>query len=1639
MNELSTSRDPVEALAEEFLERTRRGERPTLEQYVQQYPELAADIHDLFPTLLAMEHLKPATDTSHSASPRPALALDPTLTQLGDYRIIREVGRGGMGIVYEAEQVSLGRHVALKVLPRQLLADAKIKQRFEREARAAARLHHTNIVPVYGVGEHDGTHYYAMQFIQGLGLDDVLTELKRMGSDSPGSGVPSGEVRISRRPDISAGDVARSLMTGRFIPAATENPAQLDNIAPTEAAGNTHRTAVQTATGRKSETIRLTSSTALLPGSSEAISGSRSSGQHNYWHSVAQIGNQVAQALAHAHDQGVLHRDIKPSNLMLDLRGTVWITDFGLAKDDDARNLTEQGDILGTLRYMPPEAFEGKTDARSDVYALGLTLYELLTYQPAFEETDRRKLIKLVTTAEPPRIDKLRPDVPRDLATIVQKAIDREPDGRYATAQAMADDLTRFIDDVPIQARRVSTAEQLSRWARRNRSTATLTATVIAVTLVGLIASTVLWRRTANALNLADQRARSEARAHAKTEVALKRTDDALKAVEQEQAKTRAALSDSYAAAGQAAGKQGEASQAILHFANAARVAGRGSDRQLINQTRVQMWAQQAPLPVSAILHEGHRIQQIVFHPQGQLVLMQDTRRADWSGQWHLWDLTTEARLPLPGGITEATAAAWNADATLLALGTAEGEVGIFRYPSGERTSTLAVSGPVTSITFHPAEQWLACSGAKEVTLVNLEDAEQKSVYPQGGAQRLVFHPAGDRLVIAQHIAAHYLAWRDKKLTRLATLSHRHRPWSMDTDWVTSSLVAPQFFAEGRGLLTFDANGAHGYNAATGRFVSDFLPRAILGGRLAATSDNFRTMAASPEGIYAAVSGTSFVRFFDLRTQQEIGAPLHHRELSYVHSLAFSPDGRTLASGGSDHTVRLWSVPSGNPLGAALEHTSNVQLVAWSPDGQLLATVQEGGLARFWKVPLSDAGGYRTDLDGSRSFATLARDGQVFMPTGMSKSSGSLVSTRLYETESGQAAGAALAPGGAIVDAALSADGKQAVLLTSNRIPEIRTVAGLLTIFSNPRARVSWWDTTTGQESHPSYRVLGEPRSVAYRPDGKQVAVLDAVGHVTTFDPATGKVQMEWQAHAAHPDNTHYINNGEILYSPDGSLLATYGNYEAAARLWNSEDGKLRLTLVHPASRKQKVHDVHFSPDMSLVATSCWADNTVRLWKLPSGEPAGPTLLQPDWPFMARFSPDMKLLVVACRDNQARLWDWRAGRTVAPGLRHDHEVHGAEFTPNGRWIVTTGDDKTARIWDLTGREVAPPFRTGGMAFSPLITPDGKRAIISGYLDALPVLDLTTLDEKTPLNDEELCAWAEVISGFEFYEGGGTSRMPVNDWLEQWQKLRHQRPSLVQVPVTTPDANLWRAAAAAEHANQWADAVAALDKLLEKQQGNRRLLLRRGRAQAALGNWTAAEKDFAIAARVEVYSGNPGDDNDTVFAWRYLTLALLVNGKTSVYPAICTAMAKNLELVSDPTQSAMIAWSCALGGKPQVELSQFVRRARAANQDDQSFIRTEALVDLRMGRGAKAVRDLESSFATSKTEGGILEWLILALAAHDLGEQEKAQAWLDRAEKQWAELQAAEGREWLWVQDKQIEILLREAQAKTKKASTNAEK
>ncbi len=338
---------------------------------------------------------------------------------LGDFRIVREVGKGGMGVVYEAEQLSLRRRVALKVLPFAAMMDPRHLQRFSNEAKAAACLHHTNIVPVFSVGCERGVHFYAMQFIDGQPLSELIRQLRR--AEKPGSAAEREQPTTSHPPPEG------TIATSPTVPPVAE----------------------------------------VTPLTSEGRRG------RAYYRTVAQLGIQAAEALDHAHQLGIVHRDIKPANLLLDKRGNVWVTDFGLARVQHGEaSLTVTGLLVGTPRYMSPEQAMAKRvpiDHRTDVYSLGVTLYELLTLRPAFASEERQELLRQIALEEPAKPRRLERAVPAELETIVLKAMEKRPQDRYATAQELADDLRHWLDDRPIRARRPSLVRVAWKWVRRHQ------------------------------------------------------------------------------------------------------------------------------------------------------------------------------------------------------------------------------------------------------------------------------------------------------------------------------------------------------------------------------------------------------------------------------------------------------------------------------------------------------------------------------------------------------------------------------------------------------------------------------------------------------------------------------------------------------------------------------------------------------------------------------------------------------------------------------------------------------------------------------------------------------------------------------------------------------------------------------------------------------------------------------------------------------------------------------------------------------------------------------------------------------------------------------------------------------------------
>jgi serine/threonine protein kinase len=561
-------RDPVDVAADEFADRYRNGEYPSVTEYVQRFPDQAEELKELLPAVAMMEQLKQKEESRIDSIERQSVISG--LQQLGDFRIIREIGHGGMGVVYEAEQESLGRHVALKVLSPATFDSPKSIRRFRREAETVARLHHTNIVPVFGVGDEKGLHYYVMQLIEGEPLNEVVTGLRSeseglsgnqtvvagsacatgsasaelsAGSDGNSTGKASGThsrpaasvLRLtnsgtgdSPAPDFhiessvemqlaadSDGEFANTVVQSRDELAKLSEPNLADTVDQVKA-GNSAKEV--DAESDDSDAGNRPPHETMQP-ATERLSALLKTGE--YWNAVAEIGIQVSRALDYAHGHGVWHRDIKPSNLLIDRSGTVWLVDFGLARIAEDNELTQTGDLLGTLRYMSPEQVVGEFDHRSDVYSLGLTLYELLTFRPAHDASIRSRIVEQISEASPKSPRLINPDIPKDLETIVLKATAHGPADRYQSANELAEDLQRFSQGFPIKARRFGAAEQLWRWSRRNPALAWTTATT-AILLVTVAAVSVWGFLTTRSVN------RELTAERGRTQIEAKRAEDNL-------------------------------------------------------------------------------------------------------------------------------------------------------------------------------------------------------------------------------------------------------------------------------------------------------------------------------------------------------------------------------------------------------------------------------------------------------------------------------------------------------------------------------------------------------------------------------------------------------------------------------------------------------------------------------------------------------------------------------------------------------------------------------------------------------------------------------------------------------------------------------------------------------------------------------------------------------------------------------------------------------------------------------------------------------------------------------------------------------------------------------------------------------
>jgi WD40 repeat protein/serine/threonine protein kinase/tetratricopeptide (TPR) repeat protein len=1245
----------VVELAEEFLDRYRKGERPPLKEYTDRYPEYAHEIREVFPALAMLENIAvddPRPDQVPVAGPaRPRLA---AIEQLGDFRILREIGHGGIGIVYEAEQISLGRHVALKLLPPQMLRDPKQHRRFQREARAAARLHHANIVPVFGVGEHEGTPYYAMQFIPGHGLDQVLDELRRLkeGCDVPAAATACG-TGSSGPGGSTAAEVARSLWTGGLplLGGATEAlPAENQASATAAALATSMRPAAPGPVGPQSHTSPAPgSSTASLFGATGSSSIGGSSRRPSYWQRVAHLGTQVAEALAYAHGQGVLHRDVKPSNLLLDLHGSIWVTDFGLAKLDDQQNLTGSGDILGTLRYMPPEAFEGKADARGDVYSLGLTLFELLALRPAFDETDRARLIRLVTADAPPRLRKLNPDVPRDLETVIHKAIDRDPDHRYKTAAELAEDLKLFVEDRPVRARRASEAEKFLRWCRRNPIPAGLLASLVLVFWVGF--GLVAWNwRDAVSQREAKEEQRLKAlgasrEAHAARDAAVAAEKTARDAADRADRSLYFSLIDRARLERESA-NIAEA-EAILDRCDPAR---RGWEWHFLKGLN------HAELFTLRGHGDGAWIDAVAYSPDGKWIATAGGGDPFYGNPGHVavggtvivWDAETgRPAHTLREHKHLVSQVAFSRDGHILASSSLDGTVKIHDVATGRLMQTLVVGKP---------------------------SAAGQGQSPYGRALPLALAPDGKRLATSADERA-LAVWDIATAQRLLTLPAN--PWGY---------AKAVFSPDGRWLATADATALDG----TGREVRVWNLATGAESARPENSQSYCSLAFSPDS--QTLAGTSTKGFISLwnpadgKLQRVLSG---HQGV--VSDIRFSPDGLFLASASHDRTVRIWEMRYGGLERIIRGHLDIITSLAFSPDGDRLVTGSQDSTARIWDLTLDREIGQFGAWQGREIEAiAYARGGREFVNY--------YRSGEIQRHEVGTFIETGEFPGGVYTGwitpaepAAFSADGRRAISVEEGA----RRLATCLHL-EGGRQPI----TMIGHSLAISAATLSA--------DGRRAATGANSGRT---EPSRRSEVFVWDAGSGRllrRNEFSGVGIYRIALDPTGKLLAVAAGpplYGPSA----TQQGDCFIALFDVDSGREILRrEVPGEPYLALAFSAdpgapgrlaaAGVNRSVLVWDVASGQLAAQSSQGPELAMDLGFSPDTGApgrLAIASRQ-QVKLVDAETAAEVLT-LRGRGQLtpnnHGfnprVRFSPDGRGLLAICDDQPGGLAEWSSAESNP--------------------------------------------------------------------------------------------------------------------------------------------------------------------------------------------------------------------------------------------------------------------------------------------------------------------------------------------------------------
>lgn len=1104
----------------------------------------AGELRDLLPVMKLLTGLGEGS----ASGAEPTTPKNLQNVHLGDFRILRELGRGGMGFVFEAMQLSLNRRVALKILPAAVSLDSGRLARFEREARAAATLEHPHIVRAYAHGQEQGTYYLAMQLIQGEDLSQVIRRQ-----------------RAANLLSAQASTVERE-QDNRNAPASEPGIFGTDSMA---GSSSFDRSALTTSSGSSSN------------GSARDAS---------YFRNVARLGQHVAEALQYAHERGIIHRDIKPSNLLLDQRSHVWVTDFGLATFEAASELTATGKVLGTLRYCSPEQTRGARDldARTDIYSIGATLYELATLQPAFEDPEPAAMLKAILEEEPQRPRKLVPKIPADLESVILKAMAKSPRHRYKTALELAVDLQRFQCNEPVMAQRPTVIGRSIRWMQRNRLVSLLLAGItilLCAVVIGAVVHSARQNELFGRLNRSNMRL-TETLGNLNETLDRERELRGVVEAEEQLARERYYAAD---------------------LANIARLADVGQYDLVYD--RLQRHVPQA----------------------GQ----DDTRGFMWR---HLRAHCNDVRVTLNAHQHEVLATAFAPTMKLLVTGDEFGTILVWDTTTWHQQRSLSFEGEVWDIEFSPDETLLAVCGTNGIIELYQTDEWELTHSIKAHdmtAKGLAFTPDGKTLISGSrnHDIAYWDTATWQELRRfIAHDTVQHIAASADGRWLASggsdglakvwNVTSGEMAAEARSEESMLATAL----SADGRLVASggYELRVRLTDR--ATSEslsvintryNTWSLRFSHDDTRLTIGdGGGFVTIYDISNPRD-PRPVRMAKVhdGVVRTLQWLGGKNQLVTSSDDTTIRVTSLPEARA--ERIRSLGDDRRAAFSPHAERFAVAHRRG-----QFAVYDRSGRQIASGANPRFDTTPEDGA---PRLAFDSRSALWAATISQAT---AQFSVVSPAGEIRTHHISHDRELASIWLSNRAEYALAIdridQGILWRLDD--------FTKVGQ-----FAVSAGINDLAFSSDNATIALVSDSGELQLIDCVTGSEQQ--LATVTPTGSPAWLFT--VCFDPSDSIVAVAGE-EGTVYLWDVESGELRQEMLHQTT----VGAIAFSNDGRYLVS---ASNDLRVWHVETGlliTQLGPSYGDRYW--TVAFSPNDACLI-AVGDNSdhgvLHIWDTADARS----------------------------------------------------------------------------------------------------------------------------------------------------------------------------------------------------------------------------------------------------------------------------------------------------------------------------------------------------------------------------------------------------------